>query len=130
MSTTTTPTATTSITAPTTLLTLPTIIRPIIRPIFSPHVVKHAAQHPMKTKTFPWKLHEMLELAEQEGYEKIVSWLPDGRSFKVYTPNEFVQKIMPNFFLQSKYKSFQRQCKCCVVCRNRILSTLRYVSYE
>jgi len=77
-------------------------------------LVEHYAAHahaPMKTKTFPWKLHEMLELADQEGYDNIVSWLPDGRSFKVYAPNDFVHKIMPNFFLQSKYKSFQRQCK-------------------
>ena len=65
----------------------------------------------LKTKTFPWKLHEMLELAEEEGFGGIVSWLPDGKSFKVYNPNIFVQKIMPNFFQQSKYKSFQRQCK-------------------
>jgi len=62
-----------------------------------------------KTKTFPWKLHEMLELAEKEGFEEIVSWLPDAKSFKVYNPNIFVHKIMPKFFHQSKYKSFQRQ---------------------
>jgi hypothetical protein len=35
------------------------------------------------TKQFPWKLHEMLELAEKEDFENIVSWLPSGRSFKV-----------------------------------------------
>ena len=64
-----------------------------------------------KTKTFPWKLHKMLELADQEGFDNIVSWLPDGRSFKVHDPSEFVEQIMPNFFLQSKYKSFQRQRK-------------------
>ncbi|OEU08623.1 hypothetical protein FRACYDRAFT_196221, partial [Fragilariopsis cylindrus CCMP1102] len=51
----------------------------------------------------------MLELADQEGFDNIVSWLPDGRSFKVHDPSEFVEQIMPNFFLQSKYKSFQRQ---------------------
>jgi hypothetical protein len=64
-----------------------------------------------KTKTFPWKLHEMLESAGQQGFESIVSWLPDGKSFKVYDPTGFVERILPNFFLQSKYKSFQRQCK-------------------
>jgi len=64
----------------------------------------------MDKKTFPWILHEMLELADQVGYEKIVSWLPDGKSFKVFYPKKFVQNIMPNYFLeQSKYKSFQRQ---------------------
>ena len=67
-------------------------------------------QH-QRTKTFPWKLHEMLELADQEGFESIVSWLPNGRSFKVHNPIVFVEKIMPNFFQQTKYKSFQRQCK-------------------
>jgi hypothetical protein len=35
------------------------------------------------TKQFPWKLHEMLEQAEKDGDENIVSWLPSGRSFKV-----------------------------------------------
>ena len=64
-----------------------------------------------KTRTFPWKLHKMLELADQEGFGNIVSWLPDGRSFKVHDPSTFVEQIMPNFFLQSKYKSFQRQRK-------------------
>jgi hypothetical protein len=78
----------------------------------------------VKTKTFPWKLHEMLELADQEGFDSVVSWLPDGRSFKVYNPVKFVEEIMPNFFLQSKYKSFQRQCKfqfyciCICICIN------------
>jgi len=86
--------------------TTTTTLRPVV---FPPHVLEQAANSPMKTRTFPWKLHEMLELAGQEGYDNIVSWLPDGRSFKVYTPNDFVKKVMPNFFLQSKYKSFQRQ---------------------
>lgn len=70
----------------------------------------HMSPPPMaKSKTFPWKLHEMLQLADHEGFEKIVSWLPDGKSFKVHNTREFVKKVMPNFFLQSKYKSFQRQ---------------------
>ena len=65
----------------------------------------------LKTKTFPWKLHAMLNLAEREGFGGVVSWLPDGKSFKVHKPDSFVKTIMPNFFHQSKYKSFQRQCK-------------------
>ena len=65
----------------------------------------------LRNKTFPWKLHAMLELADREGFSEVVSWLPDGKSFKVYNPRTFVKDIMPNFFQQSKYKSFQRQCK-------------------
>ena len=71
----------------------------------------------MKSKTFPWKLHAMLELAEKENFDGVVSWLPDGKSFKVYDPSTFVKDIMPNFFQQSKYKSFQRQCKYCMCFR-------------
>mmetsp|Transcript_5917 Transcript_5917/g.6370 ORF Transcript_5917/g.6370 Transcript_5917/m.6370 type:complete len:127 (+) Transcript_5917:137-517(+) len=99
---------------PTTTLPTTHTIRPIlVRPgtvflphVFPPHVVEHAAHAPLKTKTFPWKLHEMLELADQEGYDNIVSWLPDGRSFKVHAPNDFVQKIMPNFFLSCLYYTY------------------------
>mmetsp|Transcript_1490 Transcript_1490/g.3299 ORF Transcript_1490/g.3299 Transcript_1490/m.3299 type:complete len:348 (-) Transcript_1490:205-1248(-) len=62
-----------------------------------------------KKKTFPWKLHEMLEMVHREGFEEVVSWLPDRKSFRVHDPAVFVEKIMPCFFDQSKYKSFQRQ---------------------
>jgi len=62
-----------------------------------------------KSKTFPWKLHEMLQMAGKEGFDEIVSWLPDEKSFKVHKPDAFVDVVMPKFFQQSKYKSFQRQ---------------------
>lgn len=60
---------------------------------------------------FPWKLHEMLEAAEKEDFMSIVSWLPDSTSFKVYRIDVFVRDILPIYFRQTKYKSFQRQCK-------------------
>lgn len=58
---------------------------------------------------FPWKLHEMLDASYEEGNEWIVSWQPHGRSFTVHKPKIFVEKIMPTYFNQSKYASFQRQ---------------------
>jgi len=58
---------------------------------------------------FPWRLHQMLEAIEKEGDEKIVSWLPDGLSFQVHNPQLFVERIIPKFFKQKSYKSFQRQ---------------------
>lgn len=61
---------------------------------------------------FPWKLHEMLDAADKEGFSATVSWLPDERSFKVFQTEIFVRDIMPKWFRQTKYKSFQRQCKC------------------
>jgi hypothetical protein len=58
---------------------------------------------------FPWKLHELLNTAETSSYNNVVSWLPDQNSFKVYQVDRFVEEIMPLYFKQTKYKSFQRQ---------------------
>lgn len=59
--------------------------------------------------SFPWKLHTLLEEAEREGFTNIVSWVQDGTAFKVHDSDAFVNRIMPNFFDQSKYESFRRQ---------------------
>jgi hypothetical protein len=58
---------------------------------------------------FPWKLHNMLDNAEQESFQHIVSWVKDGAAFKVHNADEFLEKIMPNYFDQTKYESFRRQ---------------------
>eukprot|EP00980_Cylindrotheca_fusiformis_P017091 scaffold5247_cov130-Cylindrotheca_fusiformis.AAC.10 len=58
---------------------------------------------------FTWKLHSMLEDAESSGNEHIVSWVDSGRAFKVHDLDEFVGKVIPFYFRQSKWKSFQRQ---------------------
>jgi hypothetical protein len=58
---------------------------------------------------FPWKLHEMLDVAENEGLDCIVSWLPGANAFKVHNPDNFMSHLMPRYFKQTKYKSFQRQ---------------------
>jgi hypothetical protein len=58
---------------------------------------------------FPWKLHEMLEAAETEGFRTIVSWLPGKSSFRVHNADIFASEVMPRYFNGTKYKSFQRQ---------------------
>jgi hypothetical protein len=58
---------------------------------------------------FPWKLHQLLEDVELEGNEHIVSWLPDGKAFKVHKPNAFCRKLMAKYFRQTKFHSFTRQ---------------------
>ena len=58
---------------------------------------------------FPMKLHKMLEEAEHDGNDGIVSWNPDGLSFTVHEPKVFARGIMQTYFNQTKYKSFQRQ---------------------
>lgn len=44
---------------------------------------------------FPWRVHHMLQAAEKEGLQDIVSWQPHGRAFLVRKPKEFVEKILP-----------------------------------
>jgi hypothetical protein len=51
----------------------------------------------------------MLEAAETNSFGHIVSWEPDGVSFKVHKSDEFVTQIMPLYFDQTKYESFRRQ---------------------
>jgi hypothetical protein len=58
---------------------------------------------------FPWRLHDMLNDAETQSYEHIVSWQNGDEGFKVHDPKVFVQSIMPKYFNQTQYKSFQRQ---------------------
>ncbi|OEU12177.1 hypothetical protein FRACYDRAFT_155271, partial [Fragilariopsis cylindrus CCMP1102] len=39
----------------------------------------------------------------------IVSWVDNGTAFKVHDLDRFVNDIVPTYFKQTKYKSFQRQ---------------------
>eukprot|EP00529_Nitzschia_sp_RCC80_P002166 CAMPEP_0113492838 /NCGR_PEP_ID=MMETSP0014_2-20120614/28284_1 /TAXON_ID=2857 /ORGANISM="Nitzschia sp." /LENGTH=555 /DNA_ID=CAMNT_0000386685 /DNA_START=221 /DNA_END=1888 /DNA_ORIENTATION=+ /assembly_acc=CAM_ASM_000159 len=63
----------------------------------------------VSSSQFPQKLHKMLDAATADGFEDIVRWELDGHAFKVYKVQEFVDQVLPNYFKQSKYKSFQRQ---------------------
>merc|ERR1712216_759438 len=47
-------------------------------------------------------------MGETEGYAHIVSWLPGNKAFKVHRKKEFAEKVLPNHFQTSTYKSFQR----------------------
>lgn len=58
---------------------------------------------------FPFKLHSILESAGASEQENIISWLPSGKAFKIHKPKEFADVIMPQYFNQTKYRSFQRQ---------------------
>lgn len=58
---------------------------------------------------FPYRLHEMLSNFDTKHDGSIVSWLPDGRHFKVHDPKRFVDIVIPSAFKQKSLKSFQRQ---------------------
>lgn len=65
---------------------------------------------PSSKLPFSWKLYEMLEAVHNNGFDTdIVSWVDNGKAFKVHDLNRFVAEIVPKYFKQSKYKSFQRQ---------------------
>lgn len=58
---------------------------------------------------FPCKLFEMLEDADEKGFRHVVSWNSDGDGFMVHDTDTFMKQIIPRYFNQTKYKSFQRQ---------------------
>jgi hypothetical protein len=59
--------------------------------------------------SFPCKLFAMLEDAEEKGFRHIVSWNAEGNGFMVHDASVFLKTIIPQYFNQTKYKSFQRQ---------------------
>jgi len=63
-----------------------------------------------KPEHFPHKMYDLLEDVERKSLDDIVSWLPDGKSFKIHSQIGFEQSIMPLYFSgMSSYKSFRRQ---------------------
>ncbi|KAG7363741.1 HSF-type DNA-binding protein [Nitzschia inconspicua] len=62
----------------------------------------------MNSLTFPRKLHAMLTDSEILGFDDVVCWM-GKEAFKVIDPHRFSMEIMPQYFNQTKYKSFQRQ---------------------
>jgi hypothetical protein len=57
---------------------------------------------------FPCRLYDLLEQTEQKGLESIISWTTNGRAFRVNNPTD-LSSVLPFFFQQTKYRSFQRQ---------------------
>jgi hypothetical protein len=55
------------------------------------------------------QVFRILEDAQLYNFEHIVSWLPDGTSFKVHKIQDFETKILPRYLEQTKVRSFQRQ---------------------
>lgn len=53
---------------------------------------------------FPWKLFEMLERCEVDGFSNMVSWMPGETCFRVHDTDNFVREVMSMFFKQTKYK--------------------------
>ena len=57
---------------------------------------------------FPVRLHNLLDDAERNGFDHVISWQPDGSSFKVKEPDA-MEDVLPKYFKLTKYRSFLRQ---------------------
>jgi len=51
-----------------------------------------------QTELFPYILHGMLDDVEKIGKTQIVSWNPDGKSFRIHDPDAFVSLILGKYF--------------------------------
>lgn len=59
--------------------------------------------------SFPVRLHYLLDVLQQDGNAHLASWQVHGRCFIVHNPNEFSERVLPLWFRQSRFGSFQRQ---------------------
>jgi hypothetical protein len=66
-------------------------------------------ERPKAKMVFPCVLYQMLQDADDKGHEAIVSWVSQGRAFRVHNTKKFVCSILPKYFAQTKFTSFQRQ---------------------
>jgi hypothetical protein len=60
---------------------------------------------------FPTRLYEMLENAEKKGYDHLIRWSSDGKSFKIQDSwnHKAIIAILKQNFNQTRFKSFLRQ---------------------
>ena len=61
---------------------------------------------PGRLPNFPVK---MLAILSRPDLSHIISWMPHGRSWRVWKPREFEVKVIPAYFEHSKFSSFIRQ---------------------
>jgi len=66
-----------------------------------------------RTSIFPTRLYDMLENADKCGYSNMISWMPDGKSFRIDTDHhakeDIIEILKRNHFNQTKFKSFTKQ---------------------
>lgn len=60
-------------------------------------------------EAFPVKLHKLITAAEECGMEYMISWRPNGQSFRINNKAEFEKRALPFWFNHSQLASFQRQ---------------------
>lgn len=56
--------------------------------------------------TFPFKLYEMLQHAQDSEFSSSISWLPNGSAFIIHDADVLMRNLAPMFFQQTKFRSF------------------------
>ena len=65
--------------------------------------------------TFPYKLYHLIQALNSNHDDDVVSvdppivWLSHGRAFIIRNEHEFLDKVIPVYFKQTKWRSFVRQ---------------------
>jgi hypothetical protein len=72
-------------------------------------VLKTTGKESTRRLPFPLQLYQMLEDADEKNFTHIVSWNSDGSGLFVHDRIAFTKYTTPQYFNQTKYKSFQRQ---------------------
>jgi hypothetical protein len=59
---------------------------------------------------FPYKLYRLLQsIGETDDVSACITWLSHGRAFIIRDEAVFVSKVVPQYFKQTKMRSFNRQ---------------------
>lgn len=59
-----------------------------------------------KLPAFPKKIFDILS---QESISDIITWMPNGKSWRILRPAAFEDEVLPSYFPGIKYSSFKRQ---------------------
>lgn len=62
-----------------------------------------------KRLSFPQKLFKAVTECDQGLDSSILSWVPDGKAFRIHKPRAFETLIIPKYFDHGKISSFRRQ---------------------
>lgn len=63
------------------------------------YLVRPGAPARTPNAAFPLKLHETLKIIEDDGLDHVIGWMPHGRSFKIHKHQEFVEEVLPKYFV-------------------------------
>jgi hypothetical protein len=67
---------------------------------------KSAMKEQQQHQTFPFKLYEMLQYANDSEFSSSLAWAADGSAFIIHDKDVMMDDLAPKFFKQTKFRSF------------------------